>query len=140
MIYNKDIGIFTGHVRVRDAAMKLNCNKMTVHMKERKKKKATDSSKKELVKIICIGSVIARDPRAMLNCDRMVITFKDIPKLSKNTDAAISDTREIDLIKCFGNVRIVTVPKDSKTKATIINADNSVLNIRGECRRPAWQC
>ena len=129
--YNKDIGIFTGHVRVRDAAMKLNCNKMTVHMEERKKKKATDSSKKELVKIICIGSVIARDPRAMLNCDRMVITFRDIPKLSKNTDAAISDTREIDLIKCFGNVRIVTVPKDSKTKATIINADNSVLNIRG---------
>lgn len=128
--YNKNIGIFTGNVRVKDKAMKLNCNKMTVYMKEFKKQNA-ESSKKELTEIDCVGSVIALDPRARVTCDRMVITFKDIPPLAKNKDAAISDTREIDLIKCFGNVYMVNVPKDAKTKPTTINADNSILNIRG---------
>ena len=128
--YNKNIGIFTGNVRVKDKAMKMNCNKMTVYMEDLKKK-AAESSKKELTKIICAGSVIAIDPRARVTCDRMVITFKDIPRLAKNKDAAISDTREIDLIKCFGNVYMVNVPKDPKAKPTTINSDNSILNIRG---------
>ena len=128
--YNKNIGIFTGNVRVKDKAMKMNCNKMTVYMEDLKKK-AAESSKKELTKIICVGSVIAIDPRARVTCDRMVITFKDIPPLAKNKDAAISDSREIDLIKCFGNVYMVNVPKDPKAKPTTINSDNSVLNIRG---------
>ncbi len=129
--YNENIGIFTGNVRVKDKAMKLNCNKMTVYMEDRKKKKDTDSSKKELIKIVCVGSVITSDPSARVNCDRMVITFKDIPQLSKNTDGAISDSREIDLIKCFGNVYMVNIPKDPKTMPTTISSDNSVLNIRG---------
>ena len=128
--YKKNIGIFTGNVRVKDKAMKMNCNKMTVYMEDLKKK-AAESSKKELSKIICAGSVIAIDPRARVTCDRMVITFKDIPPLEKNKDAAISDTREIDLIKCFGNVYMVNVPKDPKAKPTTINSDNSILNIRG---------
>ncbi len=127
--YNKNIGIFTGNVRVKDKAMKLNCNKMTVYMKDFKKK-GTTSTKKELTEIDCVGSVIAIDPRARVTCDRMVITFKDIPPHAKNRDAAVSDTREIDLIKCFDNVYMVNVPKDPKTKPTTINSDKSVLNIR----------
>ena len=45
--YNKNIGIFTGNVRVKDKAMKLNCNKMTVYMEDLKQK-GTGSSKKRI--------------------------------------------------------------------------------------------
>ena len=129
--HKNNLGIFTGHVRVKDTAFKLNCNKMLVYLQERKKKKKTDSSKKEINKIVCIGSVIADDPAARVNCDRMVITLRDIAPGSKNTDGAVSDTREIDLIKCFDNVHMINKPKDPKTKSTIVNSDKAVLNIRG---------
>jgi len=124
-----NIGIFTGNVRVKDAPFKLNCNKMTVYLQDSKKKKETDSSKKELTKVVCVGSVIANDPKARLNCDRMVITFKDIAPGSKNLDGAVSNTREIDLIKCFDNVYMLNKPKDIKEKPTIVNSDKAVLNI-----------
>jgi lipopolysaccharide transport protein LptA len=124
--YSKNLGIFTGNVRVKNTAFKLNCNKMTVHLQDMKK-----SGKKELGKIICTGSVIANDPRARVNCDRMVITFKDIVPGGKKSDAAISAKREIDLIKCYDNVHMVNKPKDKKASPTNINSDKAFLNIRG---------
>jgi len=128
--HEKNLGIFTGHVRVKDAAFKLNCYKMMVYLAERKKKKPTDASKKELTKIICTDSVSINDPRARVNCERMVITFKDIVPGSKKTDGAISDTREVDLIKCFDSVNMYNKPKEIDVKPTIINSDKAVLNIR----------
>lgn len=125
--YAKNLGIFTGNVRVKNTDLKLNCNKMTVYLQADGKKK----SSKELGKIICTGSVIANDPRARVNCDRMDITFKDIAPGSKKSDAAISGKREIDLIKCLGNVYMVNKPKDINTKPTVINSDKAFLNITG---------
>ena len=129
--HKKNFGVFTGHVRVKDGSFKLNCNKMNVYLEARKKKKDTDSSKKELIKIICTGSVSANDPRARVDCERMEITFRDIAPGAKNTDGAISDSREIDLIKCFDSVHIVNKPENIDDSATIINSDKAVLNIRG---------
>ncbi|MBU8901303.1 MAG: hypothetical protein KOO69_01045, partial [Victivallales bacterium] len=59
------------------------------------------------------------------------ITLRDIAPGAKNTDGAISDSREIDLIKCFDSVHIVNKPKNIDDSATIINSDKAVLNIRG---------
>lgn len=123
--YANNLGIFTGHVRVKNVDFKLNCNKMDVHLQTR------DSGKKEVNKIICTGTVIVNDPSAQVNCDRMVITLKDsVPDGKKSkVDIGGGGKREVDLIKCFGNVHMLNKPEDIKEKPTIISSNDAVLNI-----------
>jgi lipopolysaccharide export system protein LptA len=130
--YANNLGIFTGNVRVKNAMYKLNCNKMTVHLQTRDKKKTTGSGKKEIKKIICTGSVIVNDPRAQVNSDRMVVTFRNVPANKKsNADLDGGGKREVDLIKCFGNVNMRNKPENVEDKPTIINSNDAVLNIPG---------
>ncbi len=129
--YANNIGIFTGHVRVKNAEFKLNCNKMDVHLQTRGKKKDADSGGKEIKKIICTGTVIVNDPRAQVNCDRMVVTFKDSVPGGKKSKVDIDGggKREVDLIKCFGNVHMLNKPENIEEKPTIISSNDAVLNI-----------
>ncbi len=127
--YANNLGIFTGHVRVKNAEFKLNCNKMDVYLQ----KKGAGSGKKEINKIICTGTVIVNDPRAQVNCDRMVVSFKDSVSGGKKSKVDIDGggKREVDLIKCFGNVHMLNKPKDITVKPTIISSTDAVLNIPG---------
>ena len=126
--YANNLGIFSGHVRVKNANLKLNCNKMEVRLQTRGKKK---NGKKEIDKIICTGSVIVNDPRAQVNSDRMDIFFKDsVPGGSKSkVDINGGGKREVSLIKCFGNVHMFNKPENAKEKPTIISSNDAVLNI-----------
>jgi lipopolysaccharide export system protein LptA len=127
--YANNLGIFTGNVRVKNAEFKLNCNKMDVHLQ----KKGAGSGKKEINKIICTGTVIINDPRAQVNCNRMVISFKDSVPGGKKSKVDIDGggKREVDLIKCFGNVHMLNKPENIEEKPTIISSNDAVLNIPG---------
>ncbi len=133
---------FSGKVKIENPQMNLICDNMKIFLDEQKTvKKSVKSSdslgeldrggKKDVNKVICVGAVRVDSPRARVNCDRMVITFKDRVPGDKKSNIGIGggSNREVDLIKCFGNVYMVNKPEDPTVEPTVITSNDAILNI-----------
>jgi lipopolysaccharide export system protein LptA len=85
-----NLGIFKGNVRIKNADVKLNCNKMTIHLEDRangKKeiKSETDiSSKKELKEIVCTGDVVITRDSKVTGVDEKALAGRAVYVLKDN--------------------------------------------------------
>lgn len=136
---------FSGRVKVDNPRMNLVCDNLKIFLDEPKKPEKPPetgmslispggSGGKDVNRIVCTGSVRADDPRATLNCDRMVITFRDRPAGQKTVAnfgglGGGGGKREVDLIKCFGNVYMLNKPEDPKAAPATLSSNDAVLNI-----------
>lgn len=152
--YANNLGIFTGNVRVKNADLKLNCNKMTIYLESREKKKEKNivdsliaaSGKKELKEIVCVGNVIiTRDNKTGKNekaiAGRAVYILKENKIiLSGNNPFIISGRDSIsgkrmivwldqNRLKVIKNSKIILGEKEnSKLQSTTVRSDSSDLN------------
>ncbi|MDD5698715.1 MAG: LptA/OstA family protein [Victivallaceae bacterium] len=142
--YGGDELTFNGRVKVDNPQLDLTCDNMKIFLEAEKKTErniepgnslfsADSKSGKKVDKIVCTGAVRTENPRARVDCDRMVITFKERAAASARPDIGIGGegSGDVDLIKCFGNVRMTDKPEDAKTRPTVITSDNAILNIPG---------
>ena len=140
--YGADKLLFDGKVKVDNPQMVMLCDNMKIYLEKKKEEVKETASKddlsmggsgsKDVSHIVCVGDVSIDEPRARVNCDRMVINFRDKPANKKDgVGISSGDKREVDLIKCFGNVYMVNKPEDKKTKPSTITSDNAIINIPG---------
>ncbi len=136
-------------VKVRDQQASVDCRKMKIFFEPSEEKQTaqpvpvtnvnplsqlgSDSSGKEITRIVCENDVKAEEPRARLNCDRLELTFRDRPISDGEMPAAgtfgVGGQREIDEIFCDGNVRLENKPDPQKNAPDKVNADTDITEI-----------
>ena len=88
--YSKDIGIFSGNVRVKNADLKLNCNEMTIYLTTREKKETTvkelvdATGKKDLKEIVCVGNVVITRNTGLYGKDEKAVAGHAVYVLKDN--------------------------------------------------------
>ncbi|MDD5728438.1 MAG: LptA/OstA family protein [Victivallales bacterium] len=153
--YAGNLGIFTGHVRVKNADVRLHCNEMTIYLQDRGSKRKdivkslmASSGRKDLREIVCTGNVIIRrnqintskDERA--HAGRAVYVLKDNKViLSGNNPFIISGRDSVSgkLMHIWLDQNRLKILKDSKITLdensaqgkTLIESVSSDLNYGG---------
>ena len=131
MMYRDNLLVFTGNVKVHDARMDLDCDKMDVPSKDpvaaagktvQKEKNAWggEKGKKVLDKIICTGNVKSREPRAKMDCDKLTLFFRQAvgsSRQAKQQGMFQSNGTELVYIHTDGNVVFENIPEKKTAKA-----------------------
>ncbi|MDD5599545.1 MAG: LptA/OstA family protein, partial [Victivallaceae bacterium] len=156
--YANNLGVFTGHVRVKNADFKLNSNKITIYLEDRAKPKKdleksliAASGKKDLKEIICTGDVVIRRMNSEKNekalAGNAVYTLKENKIiLSGNSPLIISGTDSVsgkkmlvwldqNRLKVTKNSKIIinqdSISPKGGTGKTTVTSDSSDLNYGG---------
>ncbi|MFA6714336.1 MAG: LptA/OstA family protein, partial [Victivallaceae bacterium] len=156
--YAKNIAVFTGHVRVKNADFKLNCNKMTIYLEDRakpekdlKKSLIAASGKKDLKEIVCTGDVVIRRMNSEKNekalAENAVYVLKEnkitlsggSPFIISGTDS-VSGKRMLvwldqNRLKVTKNSKIIinqdSIAPKAGTGKTTVTSNSSDLNYGG---------
>lgn len=151
--YSNDLGLFVGHVRVKNADFRLHCNKMAIHLQDRNSHKKdivksliASSGKKDLREIVCMGNVIitrnridtaGKDERAV--AERAVYVLKDNKIILSGKNPLIISGRDSvsgKIMHVWLDQNRLKVLKDSKItlgeksaeEKTLIKSHSSDLN------------
>ena len=154
--YSNNLGLFVGHVRVKNADFRLNCNKMAIHLQDRDSNKKdivktliASSGKKDLREIVCMGNVIitrnrldasGKDERALagravyvLKDNKIILSGKN-PLIISGRDSVSGKIMHVWLdqnrLKVLKDSKI-TLEKESAKGKTLIKSHSSDLNYGG---------
>lgn len=151
--YTNNLGLFVGHVRVKNADFRLHCNKMAIHLQDRNSQKKdivktliASSGKKDLREIVCMGNVIitrnrlnasGKDERAIagravyvLKDNKIILSGKN-PLIISGRDSISGKIMHVwldqDRLKVLKDSKI-TLEKESAKGKTLIKSHSSDLN------------
>ena len=154
--YSNNLGLFVGHVRVKNADFRLHCNKMAIHLQDRNSKKKdivktliASSGKKDLREIVCMGNVIitrnslntsGKDERAIagravyvLKDNKIILSGKN-PLIISGRDSVSGKIMHVWLdqnrLKVLKDSKI-TLEKEAAKGKTLIKSNSSDLNYGG---------
>ncbi len=148
--YGGNLLAFNGNVKVNDERMKLDCDKMDIHLVGKAadgaaKKSAVDvlslddpgRSDRTLSQVVCTGNVHAVDPGSDMRCDKLTMHFAPQPPGTKTPGMFQSNGTELVRINADGNLEAVNMPAPGEQEKAAQNSDLGGLmkNSSGKPRK-----